>query len=226
VHREALLRAAARGFGHRLMMDVAVPGGLAVDIAPEGEEALRAAAAALVRDLGELGGLCAPVLRRLEGVGVVPPRLAAAIAPGGPAGRACGRDADLRRAPGYRPYHDLNVAPVREPGGDAAARLRVWLAELRDSARMLRSVLADLPGGEIVASLPMVTGEGFGWAEGPRGDIWTWMRIEGGQVASVFPRDPGWLHLPLLEAAMAGADLEDWAMVRASFGISHAGMDL
>jgi len=226
MHREALLRAGARAFGHRLMMDVVVPGGLATDIAPEGVEALHEAAAALVRDLAELGGLCAPLLRRLEGVGAVPPALAAALAAGGPAGRACGAAGDLRRGPGYRPYDDLNVAPVREAAGDAAARLLVWLAESRDSARMLRTVLAELPAGEIVATLPMVTGEGFGWAEGPRGGIWTWLRLEGGQIASVFQRDPGWLHLPLLEGAARGADLADWPLVRASFGISHAGMDL
>ncbi len=225
-HREALLRAGARAFGHRLMMDVVVPGGLATDIAPEGEEALRAAAAALVCDLAELGGLCAPLLRRLEGVGMVSPALATALAAGGPAGRASGAATDLRRGPGYRPYHDLNVAPVREVAGDAAARLLVWLAELRDSARMVRTVLAELPGGEIVATLPMVTGEGFGWAEGPRGGIWTWLRLEGGQIAGAFQRDPGWLHLPMLEGAARGADLADWPLVRASFGISHAGMDL
>ena len=33
-HREALLRAAAVAFGHRLMMDAVVPGGVAADIAP------------------------------------------------------------------------------------------------------------------------------------------------------------------------------------------------
>ncbi len=232
-HREALLRAGTRAFGHRLMMDVVVPGGLATDIAPEGVEAMRAAAAAVARDLAELGRLCAPLLRRLEGLGVVPPKLAMALSAGGPSGRACGAAGDLRRSPGYRPYHDLNVAPVREAprnaprdvGGDAAARLLVWLAELRDSARMVRTALTELPAGEIVATLPMVSGEGFGWAEGPRGGIWTWLRLEGGQIAQAFQRDPGWLHLPMLEGAARGADLADWPLLRASFGISHAGMD-
>ena len=43
--REVLLRAADRAFGHRLMMDVVVPGGVAADIAPDGRRrSLRAAA--------------------------------------------------------------------------------------------------------------------------------------------------------------------------------------
>ena len=225
-HREALLRAASRGFGHRLMMDIVVPGGLAADLAPEGEEALRDAVAALGRALPAIGRLAEGLARRLAGVAAVPAAAVAALAPGGPAGRASGCHTDLRRLPGYRPYHDLNVAPVREVGGDAAARLAVLLAELRDSARMVRTLLAELPGGAVVVSQPIVSGEGFGWAEGPRGDIWTWLRLEGGQISAAFLRDPGWLLLPALEAAMAGSDPADWPLARASFGLSLAGMDL
>ena len=225
-HREAILRAANRCFGHRLMMDIVVPGGLAVDLAPEGDDILRTTVAALARDLPALARLCEPLARRLDGIAIAPPAIAAALSPGGPAGRASGIDTDLRRTPGYRPYHDLNVSPVREPAGDAAARLLVLLAELRDSVRMLRTLLADLPAGEIVTALPPDSGEGFGWAEGPRGDIWTWLRLEGGHIAGVFLRDPGWLILPLMEAAIAGTDLSDWPAARASFGFSHAGMDL
>ncbi len=225
-HREAILRAAQRGFSHRLMMDSVVPGGIATDLAADGEDALRIAIAALGHELPAIARLCEVLARRLDGVAVATPIAAAALATGGPAGRASGADSDLRRSPGYRPYQDLNVSPVREQAGDAAARLLVLLAELRDSARMVRTLLAELPDGEIIAALPQASGEGFGWAEGPRGDIWTWLRLDGGQIANVFLRDPGWLTLPLLEAAMAGTDLSDWAAGRASFGLSHAGMDL
>src|SRR5450432_2496581 len=39
--RERTLRAAAAGFGHRLMMDAVVPGGVAVDLAPDGATEVR-----------------------------------------------------------------------------------------------------------------------------------------------------------------------------------------
>src|SRR5208283_3106322 len=42
VLRERTLRAAHAAFGHRLMMDAVVPGGVAVDLAPEGVTAIRA----------------------------------------------------------------------------------------------------------------------------------------------------------------------------------------
>ena len=225
-HRAAMLHATGQGFGHRLMMDVVVPGGLATDLVPEGAETLRTAVAAFGRALPAIARLSEGLARRLEGLAVLPPSLAAALGVGGPVARASGCYADLRRAPGYRPYHDLNVAPVHETAGDAASRLAVLLGELRDSARMLRTLLADLPGGPTIAPLPGGSGEGFGWAEGPHGDIWTWLRLDGGQIAEIFPRDPGWLVLPAMAAAMTGIDVAELAIARASFGLSHAGMDL
>src|SRR3974390_2645671 len=45
VLRERVLRAADTCFGHRLMMDCVVPGGVARDIAPEGPAAIRELAA-------------------------------------------------------------------------------------------------------------------------------------------------------------------------------------
>ncbi|HTW26684.1 MAG TPA: hydrogenase expression protein HypE, partial [Acetobacteraceae bacterium] len=53
-YRERLLRAAERAFGHRLMMDVVVPGGLSADIAPDGVAALRQAADGLAAALPSL----------------------------------------------------------------------------------------------------------------------------------------------------------------------------
>lgn len=69
--REVLLRAANTAFGHRLMMDVVVPGGVAADIAAEGTRAILAALNSLA---SEHAGLCRrmqPLLARLDGVGVI-----------------------------------------------------------------------------------------------------------------------------------------------------------
>ena len=52
--RERVLRAADASFGHRLMMDRILPGGVAVDLAPEGAGQLRALVAKSVRPFQEL----------------------------------------------------------------------------------------------------------------------------------------------------------------------------
>lgn len=228
-HREALLRAAAAAFGHRLMMDCVVPGGVAADIAPRGDDALLHALAALEREQPAFVAACeghASLLDRLVGTGRVTPDLAAALAPGGVVGRAAGRTADLRRVPGYAPYPALAFEVPVLAGGDADARLRLRLAEIVQSAALLRTLLADLPGGEIMLPLPPVSAEGLGWAEGPRGDIWHWLRLEGGQIAACFLRDPAWLHWPLLEAVAAGDTVADLPLSARSFNLSCSGVDL
>lgn len=75
--REFLLRAAEQAFGHRLMMDVVMPGGLAADIAPGGAAAIGEACDALEAALPLLRRRLDPLLGRLDGVGVIP---AAAVA--------------------------------------------------------------------------------------------------------------------------------------------------
>ena len=77
-------------------------------------------------------------------------------------------------------------------------------------------------------SLPLAggSGEGLGWANGPHGEIWHWLRLDHGQIASAFLCDPAWIRWPLLEAAMAGAQVEDLPLIMASFGLSVSGMDL
>ena len=104
--------------------------------------------------------------------------------------------------------------------------MRIRLAELADSLRLLRALLADLPAGASRSPLPQASGEGIGWAEGFRGDIWHWLRLDGGQIAAVFMRDPGWLQWPLLEAAMAGGTVADFPLCLASFNASASGVDL
>jgi Ni,Fe-hydrogenase III large subunit len=72
----------------------------------------------------------------------------------------------------------------------------------------------------------MVSGEGFGCAESVRGDVWCWLRLDHGQIASSFPRDPGWALWPLAERVLAGEAMEDVALVRSSLGLPASGMDL
>lgn len=228
--REGVLRACAAAFRHRLMMDLVVPGGVSGDIAPGGAAAILAALEAVAVEIPELAGICeshAGLQDRVAGTGTVSMELAARFAAGGPVGRASGRGFDARRLPGHAPYDLLDpVAPVLADG-DAAARLRIRIAELRESIRLVPALLARLPEGELRLSLPQKAGEGVGMVEGSRGECLHWMALDdGGLIRAVFPRDPSWLQWPLLEAAMQGGTVADFPLCEASFGCSVAGVDL
>jgi Ni,Fe-hydrogenase III large subunit len=227
--REAVLRAAGAAFGHRLMMDCVIPGGVQSDIAPGGAEAILQVLAGLGAELPDLLRIYenyASVVDRMVGTGVVGAEIAARFAPGGVVGRACGRAGDLRRSPGYAPYDKLAFGVPVHNAGDVGARMQVRIEEIAESAHLVRTLLAELPEGALSLPLPLASGEGIGWAEGFRGDIWHWLRLDGGQIASVFLRDPSWLHWPLLESAVRGNIVADFPLCNKSFNCSYSGVDL
>ena len=229
VLRETVLRASGAAFGHRLLMDLVVPGGVAGDLAPEGVSTLLAAVeqvAAQMPGIARAYDRSASLADRVTGVGTMPREVVAWFAPGGVVGRAAGRPFDARHALPYPPYEELTFnAPVRQEG-DVDARVRVRLAEVGESLGLLRTLLGALPDGPLLVTLPSGGGEGLGCAEGFRGDVWHWVRLDGGTVATVFARDPSWLHWPLLEAAAAGALVEDVPLIRESINGSCSGVDL
>src|SRR6187399_2996429 len=91
VLRERVLRAADRCFGHRLMMDCVVPGGVARDLAPHGAVVIRELVREVRRAVPELVELydnTASLQDRTVGTGVVAPALARQFGAGGYVGRA------------------------------------------------------------------------------------------------------------------------------------------
>src|SRR5207237_9568145 len=92
--RKATLRTYNQNFGHRIMMNRIVPGGVAADLIHDGEPAIRAVCWRLSSEFPELIELydnTASLQDRTAGTGVVKPALAAQLAAPGFVGRASGR---------------------------------------------------------------------------------------------------------------------------------------
>ena len=89
---------------------------------------------------------------RCEGVGYISPQDAVAIGLTGPILRAAGIPRDLRRDVPYLVYPELDFAVITLPESDALARFYVRLAELKESAGILRQALAKIPAGPISAN--------------------------------------------------------------------------
>ena len=220
-HREQLLQATQAAFGHRMMMDAVVPGGIAADIDPGGPASLLASLTAIDADLPLL---TRRVARTGEGIGRVPDPTLHEFNPGGVTGRSAGSDADARSMPGYPPYEAF-AAPVLT-GCDVAARLQLRLLEIERSIILVESWLADLVPGPVGQSLPSTSGEGLAVVEGPRGPIWHWLRLDTGTIGSAFFADPAWRSWPVQEAASTGAALADLPVIGASFGCARSAVDL
>jgi Ni,Fe-hydrogenase III large subunit len=231
VLRERVLRAAEDGFGHRLMMDVIVPGGVSRDIAPKGlaeAAALVAAVRGVFPDLIELYDNTASLQDRTVTTGIVKPELAAQFGAGGYVGRASGRGFDARRAFAYAPYDKLSFEVPVLDSGDVNARVWLRIREVEQSLSLIEQILAAMPVGAIKAPLGRAKScEGLGFAEAFRGDVLAWLRLDGnGRVARCHLRDASWFQWPLLEAAIEGNIVSDFPLCNKSFNCSYSGHDL
>jgi Ni,Fe-hydrogenase III large subunit len=230
VLREHVLRAADACFGHRLMRDRIVVGGVAADLAGEGVAALQALIAELRRRFPALIALydnTASLQDRTVATGVLQPTLARQFGAGGHVGRASGRAFDARRMPGYPPYESLRFEVPVLQAGDVDARVWIRIREVEQSLALLDQILERLPAGPVRTGLVAKAGEGMALVESFRGDVLVWLRLAAdGTVARAHLRDPSWFQWPLLEAAVEGNIVADFPLCNKSFNCSYAGHDL
>src|SRR5262249_4086834 len=144
--------ASARCFGHRLMMDRVVPGGVTVDLTEEGEAALHRLIATIKRRFPELIDLyesTASLQNRTVTTGKVSADLVQQYGAGGFVGRASGRAFDARKLPGYAPYPSLSFDVAVRPQGDVDARVWVRIEEVLQSLALIGQILQRLPSGDL-----------------------------------------------------------------------------
>jgi Ni,Fe-hydrogenase III large subunit len=230
VLRERILDACQFCFGHRLMMDCVVPGGVTVDLTREGTSRLREVVRGLRKPIKALSNLYddLPSLQdRMVGTGIVTPALAHRFGVGGFVARASSRGGDARKDPGYPPYAELEFNVPLHLEGDVNARVWVRLEEMVESLRLIEQILERMPGGPKGRPIPTRPGEGMALVEGFRGEILVWVRLsEVGRVVRCHPRDPSWFQWPLLEAAIENNIVADFPLCNKSFNCSYSGVDL
>jgi Ni,Fe-hydrogenase III large subunit len=229
--RERVLRAADACFGHRLMMDRVVPGGVSRDLPAEGAATLRALLDELRRVFPRLINLydnTASLQDRTAATGVLRGELARQFGAGGFVGRASGRAFDARRRPGYAPYDQLEFDVARFDTGDVNARVWVRIREVDQSLNLIEQILRRIPAGPVRIEVGGEgrSGEGMALVEGFRGDVLAWLRIDNGRVARCCLRDPSWFQWPLLEAVIEGNIVADFPLCNKSFNCSYSGHDL
>jgi Ni,Fe-hydrogenase III large subunit len=230
--RERLLRTADAVFGHRLMRDRIVPGGVTTDIDRDGAARIRATVAEIRQRLPKLISIydnTASLQDRTVGTGILSPALARQYGAGGVVGRASGRGFDARRALCYPPYDSLSFEVPELQDGDVNARVWIRIREVEQSLGLVGQILDRLPEGEI-QSAPAAAAtprEGMALVEGFRGDILAWLRLDAnGAVARCHLRDPSWFQWPLLEAAIEGNIVADFPLCNKSFNCAYSGQDL
>src|SRR6185503_1748099 len=150
LQREDVLSVADACFGHRLMMDRVVPGGVAADLTPEGVGRIRGLLSRFEETRAEILRVydSLPSLQdRTVTTGIVQPELVRQYAAGGFVGRAAGRAFDARKSFAYAPYDALDFVLKVRTASDVDARLMVRLDEIEESLRLTGLLLDRLAPG-------------------------------------------------------------------------------
>ena len=219
-------------FGHRLLMDLVVPGGVRVDLDPEQSSRLHSDHEALRHELVPLFDIVDdhPSLDdRLIGTGVLNPEAAQALGCTGYVGKASGQSFDVRAHSTYPPYDELRIEPAAYAEGDVSARIRVRMDELLASLAMLDQLIEQLPDDGYAVALPAADegAVGLGIIDGWRGEILAFIRFgEHGRIARFFPRDPSWFTWPALERLIHDNIVPDFPVCNKSVNGSYSGQDL
>jgi NADH-quinone oxidoreductase subunit D len=151
---------------------------------------------------------------RLQGVGILTAADCKEYGVTGPMIRAAGVKWDLRKAQPYSGYerYDFEI-PTRE-NGDTYDRYIVRMQEMRQSVRIIRQAVEDIPSGPIMGKVPKVlkppVGEAYVSIEAPKGELGYYVVSDGSlQPYRVRVRPPSFINLQSLDRMARGSLVAD-----------------
>ena len=172
---------------------------------------------------------------RAKGVGVLKLKDAIRLGVTGPVLRGSGMNVDVRKEEPYEVYDRLDFeVPVRKEG-DAYARYWIGIEEMKQSVKIIKQALEDLPEGDVIESslkkpklsVKIPEGEVYVRNEIARGEAAIYMVSNGNTTPyRVKVRGPDFLHMiPVLEHLLKGVQIADVPAVYWSLNICPADMD-
>jgi len=115
------------------------------------------------------------LLVRAKGVGILPKELAINISAAGPVLRGSGVEWDIRKADPYSVYDRFEFDIPTGTVGDCYDRYRVRVEEMRQSVRIIKQAMRQLPSGAVKGEVPHLVrppvGEAYAHIEAPKGEL-------------------------------------------------------
>ena len=247
--REPLLRFFERVTGLRMNHNYIRPGGVATDLHDGWAEELTDYLDTLEERLGEYHVLMngQPLWRdRLQGVGILKEEDSLALGTTGPLLRASGSSWDLRRDMPYLAYDQVDFDIPVGSYGDCFDRFAIRLAEIEESAKIVRQCIEKMPTGDYRVQDKKVTpppraridesmealihhfkiftegfkvpvGEAYAAVESPRGELGVYIVSDGSSTPyRMRVRAPSFVNLQTLPHLMENGLLADAVAVISS----------
>jgi NADH-quinone oxidoreductase B subunit len=165
------------------------------------------------------------VLDRCRGVGVLSTADAINFSTAGPVLRGSAVPYDIRRAAPYSIYDRFEFNVITGTRGDVYDRYYVRLQEMRESVKILKQALRDLPEGPILPGkksyqIKVPAGEAYSRVENPKGELGYYVVSDGGPTAYRYHvRSPSFINLTALEQMCLGHTVADVVGILGSLDI-------
>ncbi|MEO8287386.1 MAG: hypothetical protein ABI670_13255 [Chloroflexota bacterium] len=222
--RERIVQAVAEWTSARIQPGLIIYGGLTRNIDETGirnltlacrqvERTLRAGVTSIINSKD--------IAARLAGLAPIRGQEAVIGGLRGPVARASGVAVDMRAVFPTGAYEDEGVTIVVQRNGDAFSRLVVRLLEALESFRVIEQVLDDLPPGPFKSrgNLDMREGTGISRVEGPRGEVFCWVKGAPEGLRAIHLSAGSFPTLGVLPGLLRGQQLEDLKLTLLSLDI-------
>ncbi len=233
--REFILDLFEMASGSRMMCNYYRFGGVARDVPPEFMPLARELVfERLPRMIDEIDTFLTEndiFKARAIGVGLLPPERAIALSATGPLLRASGVPYDVRRAEPYSIYERFDFDVITENGCDVYSRYLVRLQEMRESLRILRQALDQIPEGEILGgkggyNFRPPAGDAYGRIESPKGEFGFYLVSDGkANPYRYHVRAPTFINLGALADMSIGYKVADSVVILGSIDITLGEVD-
>ncbi len=240
--REHLMEFCERASGARMHMAYFRPGGVAFDITPKLCEDIMTWAERFPNYIDDMETLLTGnriFKQRTVDIGIVSPQQALDWGFTGPNLRACGFAWDLRKAQPYDCYDKIDFDIPVSKMGDCYDRYLIRVAEMRESTKIIKQCLEQMPKGPVKLSDNKITppardtmkqnmeslihhfklfsegfhvpaGETYTAVEAPKGEFAVYLISDGtNKPYRCKIRPPGYVHLQAMEMMSKGHMLAD-----------------
>jgi len=153
---------------------------------------------------------------RTIGVGILKREDALRLGVTGPTARGSGINNDIRIKAPYAGYDELKPKVILEENGDVYARMKVRWREIKESIKLVKKAITNLPDGPVVIrkKLHIPEGEAVTRTEAPRGELIYYLKTDGSQKpVRMRWRVPTYMNWEALRVMIPGNKLSDMAVI-------------
>ncbi|MFZ3102458.1 MAG: NADH-quinone oxidoreductase subunit C [Desulfitobacteriaceae bacterium] len=236
--KERLQRLNLEFFGHRFLRGMIVPGGIKSSPEPKDSGTLLGRLLEVTQDFEQW----IPLLLEHDGfrqraitTGVLKSESVLDLGVTGPVARASGVANDWRELHDHLLYPELKVKAIVGIDGDVWSRLKVRIKEVRESVRILTTLLQEAmwePAHQLENSEPISDDKltpwqsAWGCVESPRGTAVIWLMTDAsGKIYRCRIRSASYANWPAVPLTVLGNIVPDFPLINKSFELCYSCCD-